>query len=339
MSATMASQSSPDAGHTPSIKTTYRQDRSPLMAILQSCLKPFNTKLVAPKKEFPAGSPKLDIPGKSRKKLDVTERKVEDIWLYEFRRKETLQSSKHESGAKKTSRRLYYFAGGGWQAPASSQHWSLITEMALQLPEFVVTLVSYPLAPHTPAPVAFPQIMHLYNALLSSAQEANEEVIFAGDSAGGNIVLSLAVNSLLANPDALCPKAIMAICPSTDLRRSNPEMKEIEKKDPLLRMPFVVSSANAWRGAWDASDVRVSPLLADFGPLSRRDVKIHGVTGTYDILSPDAALLREKCNSLGIKGEWLQWDKQTHCFPLMFPYGLSEAKDAKDWILDVIRRS
>jgi acetyl esterase/lipase len=284
-------------------------------------------------KVFPAGSPQLEPPSKARKKVDITERKVEGIYLYDIRAK-----SPSRAEQKQPTKRLYYFAGGGWQAPASSQHWSLVTELALRLPNILITLVSYPLAPNTPAPVAFPLLTTLYDTLLLEAQTANEEVILMGDSAGGNIVLSLVVNSLLTNPSARCPKAIIAISPSTDLRRSNPEMKEIEKNDPLLRMPFVVASANAWRGAWDASDARVSPLLADLTPLARRDVQVHGVTGTYDILSPDAALFREACSSKGVRGEWLQWERQTHCFPLMFAYGLREAREAVDWMVDLLGR-
>lgn len=34
-----------------------------------------------------------------------------------------------------------------------------------------------------------------------------------------------------------------------------------------------------------------------------------------------------------MKGDWLEWQKQMHCFPLMFPFHVREAVDAIDWII------
>lgn len=223
--------------------------------------------------------------------------------------------------------------------PASGEHWSLLAEMAVKLPDTKVSMVSYPLAPHNPAPVAFPQLMKLYHTVVKEAEAVGEEVILAGDSAGGNIVLALVINALTEDEEAPCPKAVLAISPSTDLRRQNSDIKALEKRDPILRIPFINESATAWRGEWQATDVRVSPLYADLTPLAKRGVKVHGVVGRYDILSPDAVLFREKCNQAWISGEWLDWERQMHCFPLMFSYKLREGVEAMDWILDVLRRT
>ncbi|EME42989.1 hypothetical protein DOTSEDRAFT_53931 [Dothistroma septosporum NZE10] len=308
----MADDSTNNAARRPStIKVTQRHDRSFMMLLLQTFLRPFNQRLVSSSKEYPAGSPQTPPPRKAAKKLNITEREVDNIYLYDL-------SPKHPAHHDKTTtkRRLYYFAGGGWSMPASSEHWSLLTELCLKLPDTAISL----------------------------------DVILAGDSAGGNIVLSLVVNAVVEDASSAtcppCPSAVLAISPSTDLRRCNPEMKEIEKKDPLLRLAFANGTAAAWCGetskehqAWDRSDPRVSPLLADLGPLAKRGVKIHGVTGGYDILCPDAILFRKKCDEAGVDGEWLHWDKQMHVFPLVFSFRFREGVEAKDWILDVLRRT
>lgn len=215
----------------------------------------------------------------------------------------------------------------------------MVTELATQLTDTVVTMVSYPLAPNSPAPVAFPQLMKMYRTLMSDATAAKEEVILVGDSSGGNIVLCLLANDLLEQPDAPCPKAVLAISPSTDMRRENEAIDTVEKYDPILTKEFIKNSAKTWCGDWDPSDVRVSPLLADLTPIARRGVPIHGVTGLYDILSPDGILFREKCRDVGIKGEWLEWDKQMHVFPLTFPYKLPEGVESMKWIVDLLTRS
>ena len=223
--------------------------------------------------------------------------------------------------------------------PPSSQHWNLCAELARKLPNISVSVVSYPLAPNSPAPSSLPQIMRLYKRLLKDAEEAGEGIILAGDSSGGNIVLCIALSALSENASGPAPTAILAISPSCDLTRSNLEIQKIKEFDPILREPFIRETARKWHGEWDAADPRVSPNIADVAPLARRGVKVHGVTGGYDMLTPDALLFRAKCQQAGVEGEWLHWDKQMHCFPLAWPYKLPESVEAKDWILDVLRRS
>ena len=317
-----------------SIKTTHRTNRSIPMFLLQHLIKPFNTALIKPKQVYPAGSPRLEAHKTAAKYCDVTERVVEDIYVYDLLPKHGVAVNGNGS-TKEKHRRLYYFAGGGWQMPPSSQHWQLCAELARQLPNTTVSLVSYPLAPNSPAPVAFPQMMKMYRRLLREAENSKEHVILAGDSAGGNVVLCLALAGLVEDENAPCPKTLLAICPSCDLRRHNPDIKVISKHDPLLRIPFLDHTAKQWRADWDAEDPRVTPIMADVSTLARREVKVHGVVARYDSLSPDAVLFRAKCEEAGVKGEWLDWDKQMHCFPLAWSYGLPESKEAKDWILDV----
>ena len=319
----------------PSIKVTKRTDRSLYMLVLQHLIKPVNARLVRPKKEMPAGSQQLDPHKKAQKRCHITERETEGMYVYDMVGKDQTTTSVE----KRRRRRIFYFAGGGWQMPPSSEHWVLCAEMACKLPDTTVSIVSYPLAPNSPAPIAIPLLKKWYHTVLREAEQADETVVFAGDSAGGNIALCLPLAALPEDESARCPSAIMAISPSTDLRRHNPDIKVIEKHDPILRIPFINGTAKKWRADWDPTDPRISPLYADVSPLARRGVKVHGVVGRYDILGPDATLFREKCNQAWIAGEWLDWEKQMHCFPLTWAFKLPEGVQAKDWILDVLRRT
>ncbi|PPJ51898.1 hypothetical protein CBER1_08791 [Cercospora berteroae] len=338
------------ASEQPTIHVTKRHDRSTLMFLLQHLVKPFASKLISSSTEYPAGSPQLTPHHHARKRCDIHERKVEDIFLYDLVPKDSktgVTKEREISGTdeKKRKRRIYYYSGGGWQMPASSEHWYFVAELAQQLHPhgFAVTLVSYPLAPNSAAPISFPAMLKQYRTLMQVAQNENEDVILAGDSAGGNIVLALVITALLEDAEEKAErptaKAVMAISPSTDLRRSNPDMHTVAPKDPILRIPFVKSTAEKWCGNWPPTDIRVSPLHASVDVLQTRGVKVHGVTGRYDILGPDAILMREKLSQAGVEGEWLDWDKQMHVFPLISRYGLREGREGKDWILDVLRRS
>lgn len=219
--------------------------------------------------------------------------------------------------------------------------------MARDVPGTTVSLVSYPLAPNNPAPTAFPWLMRFYRQVLDIAHEEKERVVFAGDSAGGNIVLSLVLEAV--REDAAAgkeisikgakgrPEAIVAICPSTDLTRSNPKIEELAKSDPILTPDFVRQTAKAWQGDWDPTDRRLSPVNADVSLLAQSGIQVHGITGGSDILSPDGIIFRDMCDKEGVHGKWLHWEKQMHCFVLTQAYGVREATEAIDWVMDVLK--
>nr|POE87333.1 esterase [Quercus suber] len=314
-----------------SINVTKYHDRSLYMFLLQHLLSHISGKLlsISEKDEYPPGSPQLDPHKKAKKRCDIHGRQVEGVWLYDV-------VPKGSNPEKKYSKRMYYFAGGGWHSPASSDHWALIAELAVKVPDLAVCLVSYPLAPNSPAPKAFPVLQTLYDALLKESERSGEGIIMAGDSAGGNIILSLAIDALHQDPTSPVPTALLAISPSTDLSRSNPEIAKVAAHDPLLKKAFIEKTAAQWRGEWDAKDPRISPVYADVSMLAQRGVKVHGVIGGYDMLGPDVVRFREKLREAGVKGEWLDWDKQIHVFPLMWAYHLREGVQSKDWIVDVL---
>lgn len=221
------------------------------------------------------------------------------------------------------------------------------------MPDTAISIVSYPLAPKNPAPVAFPRLLEMYRALLRAAEEEGHRVIMAGDSSGANIVLSLVLEALREDEETQAtrleeekdvpiptphPTAIMVISPSTDLTRSNPDIEKLQHLDPLLTPKFIKDTAKAWLGDWEATDRRVSPINADISLLAKVDIKVYGVTGGYDILAPDAVMFRNKCEEAGVKGQWLEWEKQMHCFPLTWPYGLREGRESVGWMLDVLKK-
>jgi acetyl esterase/lipase len=189
----------------------------------------------------------------------------------------------------------------------------------------------------------------LYRELLRASDENGNKMILAGDSSGGNIVLSVALEALREDQQLHDsgsekekhiphPTALMVISPSTDLTRSNPEIVKLQHLDPLLTPQFVQDTAKAWLGHWDATDRRVSPIFADISLLAKAGIRVHGVTGGYDILAPDAVMFRNKCEEADVAGEWLEWEKQMHCFVLTWPYGLREGREGVGWILDVLRK-
>lgn len=320
------------------IRLDHRTSRSTYNAVLQPVVKMITPLLLFKEgHKQPEGSPELK-PHKSAEKLcRITKTQVEGIWIYTFANPALrIDSEKSE----KPKHNIYYFAGGGFRMPASKEQWTLCTEMCLKLPQYVVNLVSYPLAPNNEAPTSIPWLQRLYRKLASDAREKGTSITLMGDSSGGNIALSLGIYAatlFLESPTGSCPlRSIFAISPTTDMRHEHPGIAPLLSKDPVLTEKIISDSVDVWHGDWPVSDPRLSPILADLSVLRKANIKVDGVTGGYDILSPEAVLFRERLAEAGVSGDWLHWDKQMHCFPLTFSYHVSEAVAGKNWILDTL---
>lgn len=329
-----------------SIKITHRTDRSFLMALLHTCLRPFGPKITNITSETPPGSPKLEIPKSATRRCNVHERIVNDTYIYDCTSK-TITQTLDPDPEKTKRKRIFYFAGGGWRMPASADHWAFVSHLSANLPDTTLSLVSYPLAPHNPAPTSIPHLLRLLPTLLQQADHASEIAILAGDSAGANLALALPLellrSSLESRPSGPLPQMpahIIVIGPSVDLRRSNPAIPLLERHDPILRHAFIKATSDVYRTSWPAEDTRCSPLLCSdevLQALAASGTQVHGVTGGYDILTPDGLLFRGRLEECGVKGSWLHWERQMHVFPLAFRWGLRESREGKDWILGVVR--
>lgn len=321
----------------PSIKVTERDDRSTLMSVLVHLVRLFRKQLNASEPKHEDGSIRLHPPKARLRPCTASHRTVCDVHIYDI--------VPPKLPTKTPMKRIYYIAGGSWQMVPSGQHWWVCAQLAEVLPDTIISLISVPLAPNNTASSSFPWCLRLYRDLMRMADHAGERVTFMGDSSGANIILCVVMEALrqeAENPEierTPRPVSLMTICPSTDMTRSNPDIEKLRKFDPLLSPEIIKATARAWYADdVDPADRIVTPLNADFSLLAKSGIKVHGVTAGYDVLSPDGVIFRNKCSEFGIKGEWLHWEKQMHCFVLTAPYRLSEGKQGFYWVVDVIKR-
>ncbi|KAI8933198.1 hypothetical protein NX059_009835 [Plenodomus lindquistii] len=303
-----------------SLVITRRDDRSLLTTLVHFLVRRFRNQINKSDPKHDDGSLKLDPPASKLKGLTLRER----------------------TSPKK---RIYYFAGGSWQEPPAGQHYTMCAQIAKELPDTVLSIVSMPLAPNNPAPSSFPWCMRMYRALMAEAKAAGEKVIIAGDSSGGNVALCLPLEALREDSEAgldlkesPAPVAIMVVSPSTDLTRENPEIEEMAHRDPMLTPEVIKGTAKAWCGDWNPADKRISPINGDISLLAKRGIKVHGITAGCDVLSPDGVHFRDRCAEEGVTGEWVHWENQMHCFVLMAPYGIPEAKAGLQWIIETLKK-
>ncbi len=211
---------------------------------------------------------------------------------------------------------VIYVHGGGWVNEIVKQHWHLIAQIAADSNTTVIVPI-YPLVPWGTAAAARDTIMQL----AFDAIDQYGQVCLAGDSAGGQISLSVAL--ALRDRGVTIPHTAL-ISPALDLTWSNPRIPEVQPSDPWLAVPGGRVLADAWRGDLDITDPAVSPLFGDFRGLG--GISIY--SGTRDVLNPDAHVLLDKLHQAGVTAELHEQPGQLHVYPLL-PTKVGEAARAR----------
>ncbi|KAH9217430.1 alpha/beta hydrolase fold-domain-containing protein, partial [Leptodontidium sp. 2 PMI_412] len=287
-------------------------------AAAQKIISPFSSLILKPGGPQPPRSPQLTPPKNPQSTSSVEESQIADTWQYTFK-----TPSKSDVQSKKTHR-IYYFAGGGFRGVPEKEHWKLCADLCVLLPEYEISLISYPLALNSPASKALPHLERFYDTLAERPRQENFRITLFGDSCGGNIAIVLglyAASEYLKVKDTsngFCPvETVMAMCPAMDTRNENPDIDVVEVHDPILSRKTIEEAADGWRAELPASDPRVFPILADLMSFKKVGIKVDGITAGYDTLTLDAIKFREKLRECGVDGDWLQWEKQMHRFPLL----------------------
>jgi acetyl esterase/lipase len=197
---------------------------------------------------------------------------------------------------------VVYAHGGGWVGEIVSQHWHLAAQVAAEAGTTVVVPI-YPLVPFGTAEEARVGVVDLVTS-------STGPVALAGDSAGGQIVLSAA--SSLRDAGVVVPRTVL-IAPALDLSWSNPRIPEVQPSDPWLGTPGGRVLSEYWRGGLDLRDPVVSPLFGDLAGLGALTV----FSGTRDVLNPDAHLLRARAAAAGVALDWHEGPGLIHAYPLL----------------------
>jgi acetyl esterase/lipase len=217
---------------------------------------------------------------------------------------------------------VIYAHGGGWVNEIAPQHWRLCAEIAAAAATTVLVPI-YPLIPFGTAAEVVSRV-----ADLAAAHAAAGPVCLAGDSAGGQIALSAALE--LRDRHKRTAARTILISPGLDATLSNPQIPAVEATDPWLGRPGIRVFCESWRGELALEDPRVSPLwgeLAGLGPLTV-------FTGTRDLLSPDAALLHERALAAGVVIDYHERPGLVHDYPLT---PVAEARAAREVLCAQLR--
>ncbi len=178
---------------------------------------------------------------------------------------------------------ILYLHGGGYVVGSPRSFRALTSRLASAAAAEVLAL-DYRLAPEHPFPAAREDAISAYRALLGSGVDPRA-IAIAGDSAGGGLTLSCAVE--LREQGLPLPRALLLISPWLDLRLVDPAVAAHAQVDPVLTPGGLRRWACLYLNGRDPGDPGGSPVLADLRGLPPILVQV----GSDEILLGDSKRL------------------------------------------------
>lgn len=185
---------------------------------------------------------------------------------------------------------LLYLHGGGFVIPQTPNHLKMGAYLARKT-GLQTLMVDYRVAPKHPFPAPLDDCVTAYRWLLQQGYAANN-IVIAGDSAGGNLALTTLM-TLRDNGDPM-PSAAACLSPSGDLTVRDATSNAVE--DTLLHPKARKFYRESYVGENDPSNPLISPLLGDWHGLP--PLLIHA--GEDEVLKDDAIRINELASAAGI---------------------------------------
>ena len=223
---------------------------------------------------------------------------------------------------------LLFLHGGGYVIGSPDSHRHLVANLSEET-GLQGLLVDYRLAPEDPFPAAVEDAISVYAALLTHGFEA-EEIVVAGDSAGGGLVIAM----MLAIRDANLPLPAAGIClsPWNDLTGTAKSLETNASVDPTVTKESLDFFAGEYLGEEDAQNPYASPLFGDFTGLPPLLIQV----GSVEVLLDDAVMLAERAKEAGVSVTLEVWDEMIHVWHRYYPV-LQEAREANARIGEYVR--
>jgi acetyl esterase/lipase len=214
---------------------------------------------------------------------------------------------------------VMYIHGGGWTIGSLNTHARLVSLIAAAADARALS-VDYRLAPEHPFPAAPDDCLTLYRWLLDQGVRP-EQLIIAGDSAGGNLTL---VTLLRVRDEALpLPAAAVALSPATDMEMTGESFTSRRGADPMIDPDGMPRVRGAYCPGEDLRNPLISPLYGDLSGLP--PLLIH--VGDAEVLLDDSRQVAERAKEAGVDVTLEVWDEMIHVFQFFAPI-LPEATEA-----------
>ena len=228
-------------------------------------------------------------------------------------------------------RTLVYFHGGAYIFGASAGYVGLGGRLALALKAKVV-LPDYRLAPEHAYPTPIEDCLAVYKWLLDEGHDP-DQLVFAGDSAGGSLTVSVMVHARDAGLPL--PAGGVAISPWADLEHTGSSMTSRHGIDPLCTKDALDVQARTFLAGAAANSPDASPVFADVSGLPPILVQI----GENEVMLSGAMRLATHLAENGVRTTLEVWPGMFHVwhlFAAILPDGQKAINNAADFLRQAI---
>jgi len=217
---------------------------------------------------------------------------------------------------------ILYFHGGGFIAECRAIHDPLLAALARAAGARGL-MIDYRLAPEHPFPAATEDCFAAWNWMLSKGFDP-ARVVFAGDSAGGNLAVGTAMRA--RDEDLPLPAAIVLMSPMLDLTFSGPSFERNDGIDPMLRAGTARRVQEWYAPGLDLADPRISPLYGRLDGLPPAMLHV----GSPEILLDDTLRYAARTPDARVA----VWHDMPHVFPAIrgIPEGDRAIAEMADFI-------
>jgi acetyl esterase/lipase len=181
---------------------------------------------------------------------------------------------------------VLYFHGGVYVISDAFLAAGLASQIARRTDAKVIS-VDYRLAPEHPYPAAIDDALAAYEALLQSGV-APSDIAFAGESAGGGLVIATLINA--RDHGLPLPATAYVMSPYVDLTLDGATMDTKRDVDPLLNRELLEPRVADYVSGRDAALSLISPVFADLSGLPPLVIQ----AGSHEVLLDDAVRLARR---------------------------------------------
>jgi epsilon-lactone hydrolase len=217
-------------------------------------------------------------------------------------------------GADASAPRVLHLHGGGFVLGSAYGYRGLAGALAEAIGVGVL-VPDYRLAPEHPFPAALDDAVSAYLWMTEQGVRP-EEIIFAGDSGGGGLVMSLLL--ALRDQGHPLPAGAVLLCPGVDMGAIADGTSPLARHEGFSTMARVV---NWYIGDHPIDDPLIDPLIADLTGLPPLLVQM----ATGDPVAPGARQLVENAERDGLRVVAEMYAVDTHIFQLFWSF-LPEAQ-------------
>lgn len=223
---------------------------------------------------------------------------------------------------------ILYMHGGAYIAGSPRTHRPLTAALA-QAANARVFALDYRLAPHFGFPAWLEDGVSAYQYLLAQGIPP-QQIVLAGDSAGGNLVLVTLLK--LREQKLALPAGAICLSPWTDLSCSYHSHHLNARHDVMLNSKALKALGRHHMGNLDPKSPLISPAYAELHGLP--PLMIH--VGSNEVLLDDARSIRRNAKRAGVSLKYREWPDMPHVFPIFHHY-LPEGRKAIEQMADFVR--